>query len=84
MEELLTQLKLARIREVYRDWIDKASREEMGYADFLRGLLSEEICGRAENQIRRRMRQAGFPDHRAVRFLSATGTEATDDPELHG
>ena len=31
MEELLTQLKLARIREVYRDWIDKASREEMSY-----------------------------------------------------
>ena len=26
MEELLTQLKLARIREVYRDWIDKASK----------------------------------------------------------
>ena len=47
MEELLTQLtqlKLARIREVYQDWIDKASREEMSYADFLHGLISEEIC----------------------------------------
>ena len=44
MEKLLTQLKLARIREVYQDWIDKASKEEMSYADFLRGLLSEETC----------------------------------------
>ena len=47
MEELLTQLtqlKLARIREAYRDWIDKESREEMSYSDFLRGLISEEIC----------------------------------------
>lgn len=39
MEELLTQLKLGRIREVYREWIDRASKEEMSYADFLNGLL---------------------------------------------
>jgi hypothetical protein len=31
MEKLLTQLKLARIREVYQDWIDKASKEEISY-----------------------------------------------------
>jgi hypothetical protein len=31
MEKLLTQLKLARIREVYQDWIDRASKEEMSY-----------------------------------------------------
>ena len=61
MEELLTQLKLARIREVYQDWIDKASKEEMSYADFLHGLLSDEVCARGENQIKRRMKQACFP-----------------------
>ena len=56
MEKLLTQLKLARIREVYQDWIDKASKEEMSYADFLSGLLTEEICAREESRIDRRMR----------------------------
>jgi DNA replication protein DnaC len=66
MEELLTQLKLARIREVYRDWIDKASREEMSYSDFLHGLLSEEICVREENRVKRRMRQAGFPFEKTI------------------
>ena len=66
MERLLTQLKLARIREVYQDWIDKASKEEMSYADFLRGLLSEETCAREENQIARRMRQAGFPFEKTI------------------
>jgi DNA replication protein DnaC len=76
MEELLTQLKLARIREVqkatddfvlrYRDWIDKASKEEMSYTDFLHGLLNEEICAREENQIMRRMRQAGFPFEKTI------------------
>ena len=61
MEALFTQLKLARMREVYQDWIDKASKEELSYAEFLQGLLSEEICAREENQIKRRMRQADFP-----------------------
>ena len=66
MEKLLTQLKLARIRDVYQDWIDKASREEMSYADFLRGLLSEETCAREENQIARRMKQACFPFEKTI------------------
>ena len=66
MEELLTQLKLARVREVYRDWIDKASKEELSYSEFLHGLLSEEICAREENQIKRRMRQASFPFEKTI------------------
>jgi DNA replication protein DnaC len=66
MEELMTKLKLARIREVYRDWIEKASREELSYADFLRGLLSEEVCAREENQLKRRMRQAAFPFEKTI------------------
>jgi len=66
MEELLTQLKLAGIRDVYRDWIDRASREEMSYADFLRGLLSEEICARQENQTKRRLGQAHFPFEKTI------------------
>ena len=69
MEELLTQLtqlKLARIREAYRDWIDKEPREEMSYSDFLRGLISEEICAREENRVKHRMRQAGFPFEKTI------------------
>jgi DNA replication protein DnaC len=66
MEQLLTQLKLARIREVYTEWIDKAAKEEMSYADFLRGLLSEEVCAREENQIKRRMRAAEFPFEKTI------------------
>ena len=79
MEKLLTQLKLARIREVYQDWIDKASKEEMSYADFLRGLLSEETCAREENQIARRMRQAGFPFEKTIEQF-----DFSLRPELNG
>lgn len=66
MEKLLTQLKLARVRDVYQDWIDKASKEEMSYSDFLSGLLTQEICAREESRIQRRMRQAGFPFEKTI------------------
>jgi hypothetical protein len=64
MEELLTQLtqlKLGRIGEVYRDWIDRASKEEMGYADFLRGLLSEEVCATGNSIVRKELAKSRLP-----------------------
>ncbi len=61
MEDLLVRLKLARIREVYPEWIERASREGMGYRDFLQGLLEEEVVAREEKRMRKRLRQAGFP-----------------------
>lgn len=69
MDELLiqlTQLKLARIREIHKEWIDKAAKEEMSYAEFLKGLLSEELCAREENQLKRRMSQASFPFEKTI------------------
>lgn len=61
MDMMLSRLKLARIREVYQEWIDRASREEMGYKDFLEGLLHEEIIARDEKRIRNHLKKAGFP-----------------------
>ena len=40
----------------------------MSYADFLHGLLSEEICAREENQIRRRMLRAVNSDSEFLIF----------------
>lgn len=61
MDQMLSRLKLARIREVYREWIDRASREDMGYEEFLEGLLHEEIIARDEKRVRKRLKNAGFP-----------------------
>ncbi len=66
MEQLLRKLKLARVREVYRDWIDRASKQEMSYAQFLEGLLTDEIVAREENQIHRRLRGASFPFEKTI------------------
>jgi DNA replication protein DnaC len=61
MHQMLTQLKLARIREIHQDWLDRAAESQMPYPAFLRGLLQEELLAREDNQVRRRLKEAGFP-----------------------
>src|SRR5439155_4765246 len=61
MHQMLTQLKLARIREIHQEWLDRAAAEQMPYTDFLRGLLEEELLAREDNQYRRRLKEAAFP-----------------------
>lgn len=61
LEQKLTQLKLSRTREVYAHWVKEAEAHQLGYAEFLEGLLSEELVSRQENQIRRQLKSAGFP-----------------------
>jgi DNA replication protein DnaC len=61
IEQKLTRLKLSRMREVYASWITQAEQQALGYGEFLDELLSEEVVGRQENQMRRQLKAAGFP-----------------------
>jgi DNA replication protein DnaC len=61
LDHKLTQLKLGRIREVYPSWIQHAEQQQMGYGEFLDELVNEELLSRHENQIRRKLKLAGFP-----------------------
>jgi DNA replication protein DnaC len=61
LEQKLSQLKLTRMREVVASWISQAEQQQLGYAEFLEELLSEELLGRHENQIGRKLKAAGFP-----------------------
>lgn len=61
VEQKLAQLKLGRMRAVVASAIAQAEEHQLGYGEFLDELLAEELLGRQENQIRRRLQQAGFP-----------------------
>lgn len=61
LEQKLTALKLGRIRAVYGEWIERAAQSGMDYGEFLEQLLTEELLGREENQLRKRLSAAGFP-----------------------
>jgi len=58
---LLTQVQLPGAAAVLHDWLDRAAREELSYADFLQGVLEEELVLRTTTGIQRRLRDAGLP-----------------------
>lgn len=61
LDQKLATLKLGRMRQVYLSWVEQAAQSELGYAEFLEQLVTEELLARQENQLRRKMKAAGFP-----------------------
>jgi DNA replication protein DnaC len=72
MQQLMTRLKLARVRDVYEAWLERAAQDSLSYRDFLEGLLHEEILAREENQTRRRLKGAGFPFEKTIEQFDFT------------
>jgi DNA replication protein DnaC len=60
-QALLHQLHLKYAAAALPSWLERAAHEEVGYADFLRGVLEEEAVARASEDTARRLRQASFP-----------------------
>jgi DNA replication protein DnaC len=61
LDQKLAALKRARMRQVYPSWLEQAVQSELGPAEFLEQLVTEELLARQENQLRRKMKAAGFP-----------------------
>lgn len=61
LDHKLTELRLARIRQVYPSWIEQAEQLELGYGEVLEQLVTEELLARQENHLRRKMKVACFP-----------------------
>ncbi len=61
LDTMLAQLHLGQAAAVLPQWLDRAATEELGYADFLQGLLEEELAARAVAATTRRLRDAAFP-----------------------
>ena len=72
MQQLMTRLKLARVRDVYEAWLERAAQDGLSYRDFLEGLLHEEILAREEHQMRRRLKGAGFPFEKTIEQFDFT------------
>src|SRR5436190_1081777 len=61
LDGLLTALHLHQAAVALPGWLERAAQEELGYADFLAGVLEEEWTARTAAETQRRLRQAGFP-----------------------
>ena len=58
---LLEHLGLPDAAATLDGWLERAAQEELSYADFLHGVLDEELVARTYAATQRRLRQAGFP-----------------------
>jgi DNA replication protein DnaC len=58
---LLTQVQLPDAAAVLPAWLDRAAEQQLSYAEFLHGLLEEEVTARATAATTRRLREAAFP-----------------------
>jgi DNA replication protein DnaC len=58
---LLSQVNLTATVPQLAGWLDRAAEQQLSYADFLQGLLEEELAARATAATARRLREAGFP-----------------------
>ncbi len=61
LDTLLTHLHLTQVVTVLPQWLERAAHDELSYADFLQGLLEEELVARTTAAAARRLREAGFP-----------------------
>jgi DNA replication protein DnaC len=58
---LLMQVQLPHAAAGLATWLDRAAQQDLSYADFLQGLLEEELTARTTAATARRLREAGFP-----------------------
>ena len=61
LDTLLNQLHLTHAATALPQWCARAAEDELSYADFLQGLLEEELVARTTAAAARRLREAGFP-----------------------
>lgn len=71
LDQKLATLKLGRMRQVYPSWVEQAAQSELGYAEFLDQLVTEELLARQENQLRRKMKALAFPTRRPLNNLTS-------------
>ena len=61
LRTLVEQLHLPHLTAALDGWLDRAAKEDLSFTDLLAGLFEEEAVGRAQADVQRRLRQAGFP-----------------------
>lgn len=57
----LTHLGLPHAAALLPAWLERAAQAELSYADFLQGVLDDEVVARAQVATERRLGLAGFP-----------------------
>jgi DNA replication protein DnaC len=69
METLIAQMKAIRLSDMANKLsvrIQEAVANELSYVDFLQNLMDDELSGRQDRLLNRRLKQAQFPFHKTL------------------
>lgn len=82
LEDYLRRLKLPTIRRQYEAIARDAAEHNQSYEEFLLAVLEQEVRQREENQLRQRLRQAGFPILKTLDSFEFTAIPALNKPKV--
>ena len=69
IEQLLTNLKLGRMRAVYDEQLRAAEKQQVSYSEFVAGLLRAQWHDRQESALEWRIRRANLPERWSLESL---------------
>ena len=72
LDAMTRRLHMPTVRRLWSELQDRAEKEGMGYAEYLRILLSEEIAHRGQTRVQRMTHRAKFPFLRTIEEFDFT------------
>ena len=76
LEQLLKNLKLRRILEIYDEQLSAADKDDISYSDFLTRLMRAQWQARQEGALEWRIRRANLPERWTRRRFRTPGSRA--------
>lgn len=82
LNDALKRLKLPTIRRMYAEVAREAAEHNQTFEEFLLELVEHELRQREENQLRHRLRQAGFPVMKTLEAFDFSVIPALNKPKV--
>lgn len=82
LQDALKRLKLPTIRRMYAEVAREAAEQNQTFEEFLLELVELELRQRDENQLRQRLRQAGFPVMKTLEAFDFSVMPALNKPKV--
>jgi DNA replication protein DnaC len=76
LEQLLKNLRLRRVLEVYNEQLKAAEKEDVSYSEFITRLVRAQWHARQEGALEWRIRRANLPERLSLEHFRLRGNRA--------
>lgn len=82
LDYYLKRLRLPTVRRLYKEVARDAAEHNKTFEEFLAALLEQEVIQREENQLRRRLKTAGFPVAKTLESFDFSAIPNVSKPKI--